>query len=172
MLILMGMLLACVGEKPGTDTGGGDSGHTGETAASTCDTTHEECAPGVSGCGGEGANMLPGSDCMSCHTGEGENLVAEDAPRWTAAGTLFSDADGSSGVADATVRITDSTGTVVELTTSSKGNFYTARALTMPISAEVETADGIVSMGRMPDTAACNSCHRCEGEAGGKMYAP
>lgn len=147
-----------------------------DTSSGTCATENEDCAPGVSGCGGEGSNMLPGSDCLSCHTGEEDDdrkMVPEEetGSLFTAGGTLFLDLDGSDYVADAIVRITDAEGTVVELTTSSKGNFYTNDALVMPISAEVETADGVLSMGTTVATGACNTCHTCEGEAGGKLHA-
>ena len=157
MNIVLLFLFACSDGGKLDDTGPGSA---------TCDYTHEECAPGVSGCSGESANMLPGSDCISCHTGSGE------APKWQAAGTLFTDLDGTLAVADATVRVTDSTGTTVEMTTSSKGNFYTSKSLVPPLSAEVETDAGIVAMSQTVETGACNSCHQCDGTPGGKMYAP
>jgi len=168
MLLILSLGMGCDGAKSD------DSGIDDSSTPGTCNTDHEECAPGVSGCGGESANMLPGADCLACHDGSGggEDRVVEEAPLWTAAGTLFSDLDGTEGVSGATVRITDSTGTTVELTTSSKGNFYTSRSLTPPLSAEIETAAGTVSMSAAVDTGACNSCHRCDGSPGGKMYAP
>lgn len=167
MTLLLLSLLAC-SDKTGTDTGDQDTSEDTDSAQPTCATDNEECEPGVSGCGGEGANMLPGSDCLSCHTRGGDR----EAPVWSAGGTLFTDLDGAEFASGAIVRITDSTDTTVELTTSSKGNFYTSRSLTPPLTVEVETDAGTVAMSRSVDTGACNSCHQCEGEAGGKMYAP
>lgn len=173
-------LVACSGgsdkgdDSSSTDTSdSGDTADTSDSADTTdtvdtaeCNTDNEECEPGS--CGGEGANMLPGSDCLSCHTRGGD----EEAPTWYAGGTLFGDIDGSDGVSGATVHITDSEGTTVDLTTSREGNFYTSKHLVPPLSASVETDDGTVEMSGTVETGACNSCHSCEGEAGGKMYAP
>lgn len=169
MLLVLSLVMGCDGAKVDDSSGDTDSGGSG-----SCNTDHEECAPGVSGCGGEGDNMLPGSDCLQCHDGSGgeDDRVVEEAPLWTAAGTLFSDLDGTEGVSGATVRITDSTGKTVELTTSSKGNFHTSKSLTPPLTAEVVTDAGTVSMSAPVDTGSCNSCHRCDGPPGGKMYAP
>ena len=154
------------------DSSGGNTDDSSSTDDSTppptCNDENEECAPGVSGCGGEGANMLPGADCLQCHVRGGDR----EAPIWSAGGTVFTDAYGSDYAGDVTVKITDSTGQVVTLTSSSKGNFYTSKTLTPPLSAELETSSGTVSMDRTVDTGACNSCHKCDGEAGGKMYAP
>ena len=58
------------------------------------------------------------------------------------------------------------------LTSSSAGNFFTSHALTPPLTAEVEDADGTRAMSREVSTGACNSCHSCVGEAGGKLYKP
>lgn len=145
-----------------------DTGHQDTNPPPTCNDDNEECAPGVSGCGGEGANMLPGADCLECHSRDGDR----EAPIWTAGGTLFTDEYGAEFKSGATVKITDSTGQTVTLTSSSKGNFYTSKALTPPLSAEVTTDAGTLSMDQTVDTGACNSCHKCDGEAGGKMYAP
>ena len=170
MVLFLLTFFACSDGKTGTDTAAQDTSQDTDTdtADPTCNIDNEECAPGVSGCGGEGANMLPGSDCLECHSRGGDN----EAPVWSAGGTLYSDIFGTSKVSGAIVRITDSTGSTVELTSSSKGNFYTSRTLTPPLSVEVETDAGTVAMGRTVETGACNSCHKCDGEAGGKMYEP
>ena len=180
MRLLLLLFLAACGTKEGDDTSGGtdtsDTSDTSDTADTTdsgvdtavCETDNEECAPGVSGCGGEGADMLPGSDCVSCHQRGG----ADEAPSWSAAGTLFADLDGSAGVRSARVIITDSLGTEESLTTTSSGNFYTNARLVPPLSARVEFEDRTVEMAATVDTGACNSCHSCEGSAGGKLFAP
>lgn len=130
-----------------------------------CNPENEDCGPGS--CGGEGVNMLPGADCLSCHSrGSGE----EEADPWSVGGTLFSDILGTNGVEGAVVRVTDSTGKTVTLETSRVGNFYSEDRLTPPLTAEVET-DGVVrEMSQEVETGACNSCHSCEGAAHGKMY--
>jgi len=140
-----------------TDTTGGISG--------TCNTANESCGPGT--CGGEGASMLPGADCLSCHKAGGG-----EAPRWTAGGTVFTDADGGDGASGVKVHITDSNGDTTTLTSNGVGNFYTAKTLVPPLTVELETANGTVAMGRDVSTGACNTCHTCDGEAGGKLYEP
>lgn len=133
-----------------------------------CNTDHEDCRPGVAGCGGESGTMDPGADCLTCHRYGGD----EEAPRWTAAGTAFTDVWGTDGLAGATVHLTDADGKTVSLTTNRAGNFYTQAALTMPIRASIVTDAGTLEMTTAQDTAACNSCHRCDGEAGGKLFGP
>lgn len=150
------------GDWGGVDTAGGGGGD------GSCNTDNEACRAGT--CGGEGANMLPGADCLNCHSGGGGG--EDEAGRWSAAGTVFDDLLGSSGAGGATVRITDSTGYTASMTTSSKGNFYTSHTLVPPLTAEVETAAGTRVMGQEVSTGACNSCHQCDGAAGGKLYAP
>lgn len=130
-----------------------------------CLPENEDCAPGT--CGGEGENMLPGSDCLSCHSrGSGE----DEAPAWTVGGTVFTDILGTDGTSGAIIRVTDSTGTTVTLESSRVGNFYTNERLTPPLTAQVET-DGVVrEMSQQVETGACNSCHQCDGAAHGKLY--
>lgn len=153
------------GGEEGGEEGGGGGGGGGGVDASGCNTANESCGPGR--CGGEGANMLPGADCLQCH-----NSGGGEASKWTVGGTVFTDDQGTDGVSGAKVRITDASGATVEISTSSSGNFYTSRSLKAPLSAEIVTASGTVSMGRTVSTGACNNCHSCGGEAGGKLFAP
>lgn len=186
MRLLLVLFLAACGTKDGDDTSGGnggnDSSDTGETAdtadtgdtsdsgvdTAVCNTDNEECAPGVSGCGGEGSDMLPGSACISCHSRGGAN----EAPTWSAAGTLFSDIDGTAGVRSATVIVTDGSGNEERMNTSSSGNFHTNGQLVPPLNVRVEFDGRSVEMASAVNTGDCNSCHACAGEAGGKLYAP
>ena len=142
--------------------GTGDFSDDPDTA---CNEDNEGCGPGD--CDGEGASMLPGSDCLLCHTAGGGEGGA-----FTAAGTVFTDLDGTGGLADVTVRITDADGLIVELTSNSVGNFYTKEPLAFPIDAEVEVGGEVRAMATPVDTAACGSCHACEGAAGGKLTGP
>ena len=150
---------APTGTSP-TDTTVTDTQPTGE-----CLSVNEDCGPGT--CDGKGEDMLPGSDCLSCHSpGSGE----DEAPAWTVAGTVFSNILGTDGTAGAVIRVTDSTGTTVTLESSGVGNFYTSERLTPPLTAKVET-DGVVGeMSQQVETGACNSCHQCDGAARGKLY--
>jgi predicted small lipoprotein YifL len=155
-----------------TDIGGDDTSGGGDdtdTGLAECNTDNEDCGPGT--CGGDGPTMLPGADCIACHS-PGNFEEDEDDAFWSLAGTVFEDLLGSDGASGVTVRVTDADGKVVTLESNSAGNFYTTSSVTFPISAEVER-DGVVKeMGTQPTTGACNSCHACEGSAGGKLYAP
>ena len=102
----------------------------------------------------DGPTMLPGTNCLSCHTGSGE------APGFTAAGTVYGagNAAADAGVQGATVTLTGSgNGQVARLTTNSAGNFYTSQALTAPISVSVTLGGQTATMSGA--TGACGSCH-------------
>lgn len=166
LFVLTGCPSSDKDSNPPDDTS--ETGETGDTSVE-CVNTNEECGPDVSGCGGEGQNMLPGADCLACHSeGSGER---EAAP-WSVGGTVFADLAGTAGVKDAIVRVTDATGHTVELRSGTSGNFYSAGALTAPFTVEVEYDGQVKAMGGEAPTGACNSCHKCDGEAGGKLYAP
>lgn len=111
----------------------------------------------------EGPNMLPGSDCLSCHTGG-------DAPRFTAAGTVFAGGDSNAGVAGATVTITPSSGAVVTLTTNSVGNFYTSRSLAPPLDISVSSGGNTNTMSGGAPSGACGSCHRPAGSLAARVH--
>ena len=152
------------GNNGGGNNGGGDTG--------VCNDDNEDCTPNT--CGGEGENMLPGADCLVCHT-SGRAMAApppEDAPPWTLGGTIFSDSLGTAGVDGATITVTDSRGQTATMTSSRVGNFYWSRSLTPPLTASVTTSSGTLTMASEVNTGACNSCHQCDGSAGGKLYAP
>jgi hypothetical protein len=160
---MLALLLAC-----GIPPSGTTPPVTDDTSSFVCETKNEDCRPGT--CGGEGGKMLPGSDCLACH--DGSNSGEDEAPRFGAAGTAFVDLGGSDGLSGAIVRITDATDTVVELDTNSAGNFYSTRSLAFPITAEIEVDGTVRTMATSVDVGACNSCHACQGEAGGKLTAP
>lgn len=131
-----------------------------------CDETNESCSRNT--CDGEGGNMLPGSDCLVCH-GAG---AGGEGGRFTAAGTAFTDIDGTAPLSGALVRITDAEGTIKELTTNSVGNFYTNQAFVFPIDAEIEVGGIVATMVASVDEGGCNSCHACQGAAAGKVTGP
>ncbi len=168
----LSLLTACNGA---VDSAAGKGASNSDSAlpqhsTENCNIDNENCAEGERGCRGEGSDMLPGANCQACHSGStGER---GEPATWTAAGTIFRDIDGLEGADNAIVHITDATGKTINVDSHRSGNFYTSRTLTPPLTVEIETADGTLAMKKAVDTGACNSCHRCEGEAGGKLYAP
>ncbi len=157
----LALLLTLLGCAPAN--GNGDSSDTG-----TCNSANENCTANT--CDGEGGSMLPGSDCLSCHSGNGGG--GGEQSTFTAAGTAFSDLAGTAPLSGATVKITDASGNVVTLTTNSAGNFYTSQALTFPIGAEVDANGGSRTMVTAVAAGGCNGCHTCTGPSGGKLTSP
>ncbi|MEZ4239818.1 MAG: c-type cytochrome domain-containing protein [Myxococcota bacterium] len=143
-------------------SGGTDTGLTTPVA---CNDRNEDCAPGT--CGGEGGLMLPGADCRACHSpGHGE------APNFTVAGTAFADLAGTEPLVGATVHVVDADGVGRDLVTNAVGNFYTQQPVTMPFTATITAGGTTLSMSQSPSDGSCNSCHQCDGAAGGKLYGP
>lgn len=116
-----------------------------------------------------GPDMLPGDNCRSCHKADGPY---EDAPEWTVAGTVFTDASGSAGAPGVTVRVIDDEGTIIEMVTSSSGNFFTAAPVVEPYLMELEKDGVIVGMPTSPPSGGCNACHASGpiGGAPGALY--
>ena len=153
------------GYEGGEGNEGGDDGGGGETGiiSGTCDASNEDCGPGT--CGGEGSTMLPGADCLSCHTGG-------EPGRFTVGGTVFTDLDGTEQASGVTVTIRDANDDVVSLESNRVGNFYSSASFAFPITASVGANGATLEMASAVSTAACNSCHQCDGAAGGKLHAP
>jgi hypothetical protein len=101
----------------------------------------------LAACGGEsegGANMQPGSDCLSCHNGSGE------APQFAAAGTVVR----AAGVSGLSVTVTVN-GVSQQTTTASSGNFFIRGSGTVTAASINGTA-----MPSGPSISGhCNSCH-------------
>jgi hypothetical protein len=152
-------LLAC--DKDSTE-------ETADTVELVCLDDNEGC-PDVGDCDGDGRNMLPGSDCLSCHS-EGLMPKHDEPDKWFGiGGTIFTDASGEQGLEGAIIRITDANGDVTELNSESSGNFHSATVPVPPLRAEVEVNGVVRKMGTQVETGACSSCHQCEGEGGGKL---
>lgn len=119
----------------------------------------------------EGPLMRPGENCLSCHDGS-----QREAPRFTAAGTVYetTSAAPSAGVAGVAVLLTDANGAVTTLTTNAAGNFYTTKALAMPVRVALERSGRRTTMGASAATGACASCHTVPPVSGapGRIYAP
>ncbi|RME24658.1 MAG: hypothetical protein D6806_09240 [Deltaproteobacteria bacterium] len=124
-------------------------------------------------CGGEeeeeegGPLMAPGEACLNCHSSGGE--ASEHV--WTAAGTVFTDANGTTGAEGVEVQITDNGGNTVTLTTNSAGNFYTDQALTPPLNIQLSANGNTKSMNDAPN-GNCNNCHNPAGQAGEHLVSP
>jgi hypothetical protein len=95
----------------------------------------------------------PGAACLDCHTGGGATL-------FTAGGTLYNTVTGGTAIAGATIRLTDAAGKVVDIVTSTNGNFYTSTAMTFPVTARASGCPNDVSMSSKA-TGNCNmsGCH-------------
>jgi len=119
-----------------------------------------ECEPAATASGSQGHKA--GQNCLNCHA------TMSASRRWTVAGTLYSDAQGSSALSGATITVTDSNGTVIKLVSHSNGNFYTNKTVTFPLS---------ISASKCPDTqvmedplteGGCNGCHT----SGSRIHLP
>lgn len=117
--------------------------------------------------------MKPGWNCLSCHREGGQ---ASSKP-WSAAGTIYGDADADvcDGVAGVNVIFTDADG--VELTrvvSNEVGNFYTAFALPEGFRVALERQGRTVQMPISPPAGSCNACHDTPplGDALGRIRAP
>ncbi len=144
-----------------------DKAATDSTVAVTCNEENQACTP--SSCTGTGDGMLPGSDCLACHSA-GVTSGGVQPVVFGAAGTAFTDPYGQAPLVGATVEVTDSTDAVVDMTTNAAGNYYTIQTLVPPIRASVTTPGGQIRMPAPQDTTSCNACHACGGLAGGHLY--
>lgn len=101
----------------------------------------------------EGPMMLPGRDCMECHSAGGE----DDARPWTVAGTI-------AGREGAHVTITDKNGWSFTLRSNRAGNFYTAEPVALPLRAvsvdgEAMPASEMTATATQRHPGSCNACH-------------
>lgn len=122
---------------------------------------------------GEGATMLAGDNCQSCHAGDQASALG--AHVWTVAGTVYGapDADENAGKKDVLVHLTDSRNVKLTLRTNVAGNFYTAESLTFPLQACVE-AGGLTHCMQTATRGSCNECHTVpsQNQAPGRVAAP
>src|SRR5689334_4435937 len=89
-----------------TETGDGPDTH----PMPECNTDNEDCAPGT--CSGEGDDMLPGANCLACHSPDGDPR----APDWGAGGTIFVGPSGTRPLDGAKITVTDSNGKSATMT--------------------------------------------------------
>jgi hypothetical protein len=125
----------------------------------------------LTGCVSENSPwMRTGEDCLSCHSAGGR---AAGKP-WSAAGTLYTDAAGSSPMQGAKVLIVDARGVSVTLTSNESGNFYTGEDLQAPFQYVAVDNNGKVTQMVTPSlpTGACNSCHSPGNTAQLRIFVP
>jgi hypothetical protein len=109
-------------------------------------------------------NHNAGLACLSCHNGSGV------APRWYAAGTLFSTTQGGAAISGATITITDANNRTVKLVTAANGNFYTPMQLTMPLHVSASKCPDTKAMPPTATSGDCNSCHQAAST--GRIHLP
>lgn len=142
-----------VDAKPGGGGGGGGGAD-----------VDENCIDLV-GANGNGKHN-PGRNCMEggCHDGA--------VTKFTIAGTLYKDKDGSAPVAGATLVFTDENNAEIKLITASNGNYYTSQNITFPVKVKATGCPNSKSMGAEISEAngGCNKdgCH----VAGKRVYLP
>lgn len=131
------------------------------------------CTSGVTWSGGDGSSrMEPGVACIHCHQSSFE------APRFTIAGTVYptghepNECFGAPG--GATIEVTTSNGSVVNIPVNGAGNFYTQTSIAFPIHVAVVVGGKRRSMAGVPASGDCNSCHTQTGAnmAPGRIVLP
>lgn len=96
-----------------------------------------------------------GDNCLDCHDGGG------GAPRWTAAGTIYTALTGGTALPGATIHLTDAAGKEVILVSAQNGNFWTTDSLTFPLHARASSCPDDRLMGGAIADGGCNAsgCH-------------
>lgn len=115
------------------------------------DDAAPDCEPEQTPAGSEGHRA--GEDCLSCHAS------MSGSRQWTVAGTLYSDASGSSPVGGATIVVEDAGGAEHRLVTHPNGNFYTNEAVDLPLSVSASLCPDSAEMLSSATSGSCNSCH-------------
>jgi hypothetical protein len=97
-----------------------------------------------------------GQDCLSCHA-TGQNPLL----RWTIAGTLWQDSFGTTPRAGATVTVVDARGLTLKLVSDVEGNFYTAQAVSFPLTVSASACPSNKAMMEKVPQGSCNvtACH-------------
>jgi hypothetical protein len=109
----------------------------------------------------------PGQNCgvTGCHGGGG------GGPVWTASGTLYTSAAGTTPMVGATVTVIDANGVTIDLVTAQNGNFYTGNAIALPAKVFASQCPSLAQMISTVSAGSCNSCH-VGGSATGAAHLP
>lgn len=116
------------------------------------------------------APMLPGRNCLVCHSPQGQ------ASRrvWTAAGTVYANADDkcNQGLAGVKVEIADANRKIlITLTTNRSGNFFTSEPIDFRgVIARVSKDGKFKEMQGAMVNAYCPECHYPGGIAPGRIF--
>lgn len=147
--------------------GGGGAGDAGlaTDAATTAGAGVFAGAPAYVQTTGPNAHNA-GKACFNCHNnGSGPNM--------TFGGTLYSDANGTTAVASAEVRLVDGAGATHVVYTASNGDFY---LLGSPLSGTWHTgarnAATTANMVASISSGNCNGCHTGGGGTPGRVHLP
>ena len=117
------------------------------------------------------APMLPGRQCMACHTKGGQ----AERRAWVVAGTVFDNLTAkcnTQGLEGVKVEIADSKRKVLlTLYTNRAGNFFSAEPIdTTGIIARVSKDGKVKEMQGVMTSGDCIVCHRPGGVSGGRIY--
>jgi mono/diheme cytochrome c family protein len=139
-------------------------------AVAACSNGPANCSTGQASYREEGRDMSPGGNCIECHKNT-------EAPVYFIAGTVMGahdDDEDCSGISGATVRITGADGSVVDLSTSAVGNFYTRHSVALPYTAKVLKDGKERPMAAAQTDGNCANCHTAGGANGapGRILAP
>jgi hypothetical protein len=136
---------------PGGGGGGGDAG-----APDGTEVAADDCDEPVLG-GLPSGHHNAGAVCLNCHDGNGA------APRWTAAGTIYTTIAGTAPLPGATIHLVDADGVEVVLLSATNGNFWTTQDLAFPLTAKASRCPDTQEMpiGVQLASASCNKggCH-------------
>lgn len=147
----------------GACTTGGDEGGAADANPNTPDSVpgapdaNPDCVPSATP--PNNGKHKAGDSCneSGCHDGNGS------PPKWTLAGTLYTAKSGQTIVAGATMKFTDANDKVVTVVTSENGNFYTAEAVTFPVTVVstrcpnlVEKTDHVATGGGSCNKSGCH----------------
>lgn len=132
----------------------------GVDSAGSCSDGNEACDAATCPTDTGDERMLPGSDCLTCH----DDLVV--------AATIYTDREGTTGLSGAVFSVVDADGASFTFASNDVGNFVLTDPVVFPLDVSV-TVDGATRQMLEPaPQGGCNSCHRCDGPPGGKLYAP
>jgi cytochrome c553 len=136
------------------------------------------CKSGQHWVGGDDGSpeMRPGTDCIACHTSRAEG------PDYSVAGTVYpsnasTDTNDCTGVAGATVEITDKNGKLWTMQSNAVGNFFLKSSTgkpALPYTARITWNGKTREMLSPQMVTACNSCHTPTGlnAAPGRILLP
>src|SRR3972149_7038362 len=107
-----------------------------------------------------------GRNCLTsgCHSGVGEK-------RFYIGGTIYTDADGTNARVGAKIKVIDTNGSTVTLTSNQIGNFYTEKSMKAPFTITTSYQGREVKMPGEASEGGCNAdgCH-AEGSSVGRIF--